>query len=185
MNPSCDTLVIIPGLASPDHSDCTPVYRTLRSVAVSIGGYKTVTDDLRWPGQSDAKGDVHGQLTFFGAAQRLEQALAARTAEGRPIHLIARSFGCAVAASVLAKSANADVCEHAIFWGPPPYWMWWDTFVRHRDKYFARSADKGCRLAASFVQDIEPIEAHAKGIRCPVRFATGELDEVAAPAAVR
>lgn len=109
MNPACDVLVVVPGLASPDHPAYIPVYRTLRSVAESIGGYQSVADGLRWPGQTGAAGDMHEHLTFFGAVQRLEQVLSARSAEGSPIHLIARSFGCSVAASVLAKSANADV----------------------------------------------------------------------------
>src|SRR5258708_1945902 len=98
-------LLILPGTSSPLSARYQDVYQHIIDMANSKGYDSLVAT---YPGHG------RGVLTFKGAVQKAKRLCA----EYKPVWIIARSFGCDVAAEMLADKRLATQVKGAVLWGP-------------------------------------------------------------------
>jgi len=170
-------VLILPGLSSPNCSEYRAVYRPLLAEADRRfpDGHSVA---LSLPGQLTQEATIDGEFLIPRAVEYVKSYL-----NGYPRDewaLIARSSGCSVAARLLADWQQAPV-KKAVFWGPPPFWLFWHMFVRHAEENFVKAEMTGVEITPSIAASAVPFESLVPEIRCPLLVCTGSEDEFCPP----
>jgi hypothetical protein len=167
---SQQSIVIFPGGASP----LDPKY---------IGVYKTLTDEARkkkclctviqYPGQ---RGIESGHLNYTSA---LQASLEVCRRE-QPNWIIARSYGCAVAAGALGMAEEwSKKCQGAVFWGPYSDAAIKKMFptLQHKLELIQKyRVERNTWLADDFFDGVPNMESLVERVSCSLRFVRGTLD---------
>ncbi len=129
-------LLILPGGGNPEASTLYhEVYAVITREAKKFG-YNEVKSDVRWPGHvlSSEQYEQSDPLTLNGAVTVAIEAIKALP-DDEPFTILARSFGCLVALK-LANQEDKSIrrASKNILWGPAPYWLLWEIFVRDLKK---------------------------------------------------
>lgn len=169
--PSSPVFVLLPGTSSPTGSESyVRVYSAIEREANRLGYDYHLVD---YPGQAGVSSGV----------LRYETALASALTDCRrlePERLIARSFGCNVAAGVLGSGeAWVSACHGAVFWGP--------FFNRAIEDDFGTAAkmeqrkleyqEYGVHLADDLFSALPDLSGLICDVRCNIRLARGSLDK--------
>ena len=94
-------------MSSPLSPRYKEVYQHIADLAGSHG-YESLV--AAYPGHG------RGVLTFKGAVESAKR----QCVKSKPVWIIARSFGCDVAAEILSDNAVTKGVEGAVLWGPAP-----------------------------------------------------------------
>ena len=127
-------LIIVPGLSSPFGDEKYQLARALLAEEAPLRGYTEVMV-VTLPGQKQRDGSFCGELSLPSAAEGVAEFLAAQEKRGIPYRLLGLSFGGTVCLAVESASKLRH-CEKIVLWGPSPFWVAWQAFVRgvHRAK---------------------------------------------------
>ena len=158
-------LLILPGTSNPFSSGYKEVYQHISNLANSHG-YESMLGS--YPGHGE------GNLTFEGAIAAAQH----QCAEYKPVWVIARSFGCDVAAEILSADALAQGIEGAILWGPT-LGNWARRFfptAADRRKEIAQYREYGANLADDFLDNFPALELIIEKTRCNIRLIRGTKD---------
>lgn len=164
-------LIVFPGIGSPHNPKYASVYRLIEQSAPKYG-YDSV-EILQWRGQND-----DGVLTLDGALAEAKTKFDSETTgfkQFSDIHILARSFGCFVALK-LALDCQPKNLRKMILWGPPPFWLVWEMFLKDFKINQKTAHEKGTRLDEGFYPSIVPIEYMLPLISYETTVATGEND---------
>lgn len=161
-------LAVFPGMGSPDSDLYGRVYRLLSDRASDFG-YKEV-DLIRWPGHN-----LKGTLTLKAASEVAADKIKVFTTK---YDILARSFGCYVALKV-ALDMSPRLLRKIILWGPPPYWLAWEMFVRDISTNCSRAKANGTFVDDSLFPSLEPIESMLASVSYDTTVATGAQDPYA------
>lgn len=179
---NCSNLVILPGGGNPDTS---PLYSKVYSVICREArkyGYRDVDCRIRWSGHFAT--DNYETSHSLGMQSAVDVALKNILSTGNDSYtLLARSFGCIVAlklaqSALLEKKAPAKI----ILWGPPPYWLFWQLFVRDITSNQLHAKKKGLKIDETFHYTIEPIESMIQDVSVSTVIVTGTEDPYCTPA---
>lgn len=159
-------VLILPGTSNPVSPNYREVYDDIVDIADRHGFASTI---VAYPGHG------RGLLTFKGAVHNARSLLR----EYRATWIIARSFGCAVAAEVLADERLAENIEGAVFWGPTLS-NWVRRFLptelaRRRETAKYRKYD--ANLADDFLDDFPMLEVNIERAFCNIRLVRGVKDK--------
>jgi len=170
-------ITIIPGLSSPNCDQYKAVYGPLLQEVVRRFPQAN-SEVVLLPGQLDASGCTEGEFLIPEAASRLRSVL--ETERSTEYFLIARSSGCNVVAELMSTWKDAPV-KRIVFWGPPPYWLYFDMFAAGSGDYYEEALKTGVHLTTKIVQTSTPWESRLPSISCPVLLATGSQDTFCRP----
>lgn len=171
-------LVIFPGLSSPNCDQYVPVYELLTDGARQRLPHASV-ELLTWPGQLDSTRGMEGEFSIPTAVEYARAYLKKRS--DCEYLLLARSSGCNVAASLLLGAESPANVGRVAFWGPPPYWLYYEMFVVNREQNLKKAEKTGVRISDDLVLSTPPFEALLQKIPQEVLLATGTLDEHCPP----
>jgi len=170
-------VLIIPGLSSPNCEKYVTVYNPLKEETTGRIPNSTA-DILLLPGQEDREGAIKGEFSIPDASSVVRGVI--EQCDDTQIALICRSTGCNVAAHLLAEWPDSPV-QQAVFWGPPPFWLYYDMFVRNADTHYANAKDTGVRITEAIAQSATPFESLLKEVTCPIHICAGDEDPYCPP----
>jgi hypothetical protein len=173
-------LLIFPGGGNPSHREYKDAYDLLAENAPRYG-YDEVDISLRWPGQFTENERADDALTFDGAVDAASSYLSQHEQEKERFDIVSRSFGTLVAARSAIGDQPAKL-RKLIFWGVPPYWLFWRRWKRDLEANRKMGLRKGIRIEESFFSSLVPFEETIPELPYPAVVATGTNDEVAQPA---
>lgn len=173
-------LIILPGGGSPDNQLYSKVYELLASEALNYG-YKAVDTTLRWPGHANSKGIVSDKLTLDGAMAIAISKIQEYEDRGMKYDLLGRSFGTIVAVKY-AIDYKPNGLRKIILWGPPPFWLIWQMFVRDIETNSKSAKGKGLYLDNTFFPSIVPIESILPYLEINSVIVCGTKDPISKPA---
>lgn len=176
-------LLIFSGGGNPSHREYKDAYDLLIENAPRYG-YDEVDVSLRWPGQFSEDERAEDALTFDGAVDAASNYLSKHEQEEESYDIVSRSFGTLVAARSASDNQPAKL-RKLIFWGVPPYWLFWRRWKRDLEANRELGFKKGIRIEESFFSSLVPFEEMVTELSYPAVFATGTNDEVAQPAFLR
>lgn len=172
------SMLILPGASGPFSAAYKPVYEPLiREAERRFPGTKIKC--LSFPGQEDANGERNGELLIPDAATFAERYI---RDQADPIStIIARSTGCSVAAMMMANWSDCPI-RKAVFLGPPPFWIYWHLFIRHKAQSTARADSTGTTVTERLAQCATPYESLLpSATNCRFLMCTGTQDEYCPP----
>lgn len=171
-------VLFVPGLSSPYDERYAPTYTALLEEAKKqdYGHYKIVL----MPGQLGSAGNQAGTLSLSTAREKLEQEVRAISGDDFPaLRIVAFSFGCTVALSLLGSDDGTRVRE-SILIGPIPLWVSWQAFRQGIGrKYLGESTHMMDDKA--FFDDLVPVESLFAEAHSSLVIAAGTNDEYCAP----
>lgn len=173
-------LIILPGGGSPDNELYSKVYNLLATEAINYG-HEYVDTSFRWPGHANTTGIVSGTLTLDGAMKVVVSKLQEYEDKSIEYDLLGRSFG-TIVATKYAIDYKPKGLRKIILWGPPPYWLLWQMFVRDVVTNSKTAQDKGLYLDDTFFPSITPIESMIPLLENHTVIATGSKDPYSSPA---
>ena len=174
-------LLILPGAGNPDSPLYAKVY-SLISCEAKKYGYRSVFTDLRWPGHTTD----HEYFSSKSISLPRSVQAARRRIDKLPkgaFTILGRFFGSIVALKLAKTLTTTDrVPSRLILWGPPPYWLLWEMFVRDFLKNKAIAKSKGLKVDRDYHTSIEPVESMLKEVHLPTVVAAGTADQYCTPA---
>lgn len=170
-------ILIVPGLSSPNCAKYRPVYKLLEESACARFPGATVKT-LVLPGQSNEKGEVSGEFLLPEASATVLDELSRCGCEGTVI--IARSSGCNAVAHLLATHPECAL-PGVVLWGPPPFWLYYDMFVRDARVQVAEAAQNGVRITSRIAETATPFESILRCVTARTLICTGTMDELCPP----
>ena len=174
-------LLIFPGGGNPAHESQAKVYDLLSERAKDFG-YSSVDTSVRWPGHFCPTSPAGSDLTFQGAVNMAIAKLAEIEQQDEAYDILARSFGTYVALKAVTK-INVQKLRRVVLWGPPPFWLFWELFVRDLPTSKADSESKGFLIDESPFPSLEPFESLLlQETQNKVIVATGTEDIYSKPA---
>ncbi len=173
--------LIFPGLSSPNSRKYKDVYGLL--IAEARKSFpNTEPEVILWSGQSNVGGRISGEFLVPTASTQASSRL--RELHRQEVVIIARSSGCNVAAHCLANN-SFDFVRKVVFWGPPPFWLYYDMFIHHAPENYAKAKETGVRIGKQIVSSAIPFESHLADIQCDLLVATGKEDQLCPPSYLR
>jgi hypothetical protein len=170
-------IFIVPGLSSPHGEKYWPVYELLMQEAESrLPGCSA--EVLHFAGHVDGAGQIEGELEIPPAAEELRQAVTGCGDDD--VRLICRSTGCNIASQLLIDGGQ-DLIRKAVFWGPPPYWLYYHMFVRHLEKFLQKGRDSGSHISRHMAPSAPAFESLLQEIDTEVLVCAGTEDEYCPP----
>ncbi len=173
-------LIIFPGAGSPDNTAYSKVYDLLESRAPEYG-YTSVDSSLRWPGHINDQGVATGSLELKSAVSVAEEKLMKLERAREDYTILARSFGCTVSTSCVT-TMQLEKLSKLILWGPPPYALMWEMFVRDLDINAKDAREKGVIMDEAIFPSLTPLESLLPQVPCETVVATGAEDPYVPPA---
>lgn len=158
-------LLLLPGTSNPHSARYKEIFQHMMDLA-SAHGYESLI--ATYPGHG------RGVLTFKGAVEKAKH----QCAECKPVWIIARSFGCDVAAEMLSDEALAERVESCVLWGPA-LGNWARRFfptVAARRKETASYRKYGANLSDTFLDDFPALELIIEKTQCDIRLVRGTND---------
>lgn len=165
-------LLIFPGLSSPNCEKYIPVYQLIRDGAEKYMP-NTMTDILCWPGQTNKDNQIKGEFSILNAVEYAREYLSQLA--DYDCMLIARSSGCNIATHLLSNNPPPNI-NKVVFWGPPPFWLYYDMFVINKKKNLQKAIETGLKVIDNVAPTAIPFEALFQKITCDLLIATGTLD---------
>jgi hypothetical protein len=180
-------LLVLPGGGNPDASPLYSEVYALISREAKKFGYNEVKTDIRWPGHVSIpqKYEQSDPLTLKGAVTVAIKAINALS-DDVPFTILARSFGCLVALK-LANQEDQSIrrAYKNILWGPAPYWLLWEMFVRDLKENKEISKNKGLKVDESSFTSLESIESLIINTSLRTIVASGNKDPLCTPAYIK
>lgn len=68
-----------------------------------------------------------------------------------------------------------------MLWGPPPFWLVWQMFIRDFAENASIARDKGVQIGEDFFPSIEPVESLLQNVTTPTIVTSGSLDPYCSP----
>lgn len=168
-------LLILPGIGSPENELYSQVYKLITEGAHSYG-YTDVKICL-YPGQRKTGID---ELTLPGAVNAAMVEVDNFQRNGGKFAILARSFGNIVAGKLLQEDPSLNI-DRVICYGPSPYPVMWDFFVKNREHSIAVAKEKGTRVAVNFFEGLVPVESLIPSMSCKVVVVAGSDDPYIPP----
>ena len=174
MNILSRTLVVFPGAGDPASPLYQSVYLLLEQLAKDHG-YSEVSTDVRWPGHLS----VNNLSLTLGSS--VDLAMKRLSLLDGHYDLLARSFGCFVALKCENMLPPTNKPSRIMLWGPPPFWLVWQMFIRDFTENASIARDKGVQIGEDFFPSIEPVESLLQNITTPTIVTSGSLDPYCSP----
>lgn len=166
-------VLLLPGMSSPANARYFQVYHAIQSEAAR----------RRWPcmlvlypgqrGEDYAADEVLSYASALDAAKKVAEAF-------RPNWLIGRSFGCTIAAGVLASTPSwLTDCDGAVLWGPSLGSSMRARFADEQTRLHVLSelrTQHNTNVARDFLETSPGIEDLISGVPCAVKVARGSED---------
>jgi hypothetical protein len=158
-------LFLLPGMSSPLSEKYKAIFQHIIELASSRGHESLVAT---YPGHGS------GVLTFEGAIEMAKR----QCAEYKPTWVIARSFGCDVAADILSDKSLAKDVQGAVLWGPA-LGNWPKRFptAAERREYLASYRKYGTNISDTFLDDFPALELIIEKTQCNIRLVRGTNDD--------
>lgn len=176
-------LIVFPGGGSPKNPRYAKVYSAIDAEA-RRAGYSEVDLTVAYPSHFDSDPSNASGMRFDTAVDRGLAAVRRHEESNATFDLLARSFGCLIAAKI-ARDMRPRGLRRLVIWGPPPFWRLWEMLVKDIDAISAEGRQKGVLLDRETFGTLTPFEHLLPGIACEVVIATGTKDQVCSPAHVR
>lgn len=174
MNP-----VLFPGLGNPDSCLYADVFAVIEREALGRG-FNKVFRHVRWPGHAtESDYAASPPVNLPGAVAAARKAISVLPRE--PFVILGRSFGCQVALALAASGSTLAGPVRMILWGPPPYWLYWENFVRRIDSMRTSARGKGANIDESLHATLVPFESLLIATNLPVSVTTGTGDIFCTP----
>lgn len=161
-----DRLLLLPGTSNPR----SPRYRQVFEDIINLAAEQRFTSLVAsYPGHG------RGTLTFKAALMKTRL----QWKRYQPTWVIARSFGCAVAAALLADSSLAANIKGAVFWGPTLS-NWVRRFLptqAQRKKEIASYRKYDANLFRTFLDDFPMLEVMIENAASHIRLVRGTRDK--------
>ena len=172
-------LIIFPGGGSPTNEMYRKVYDLLAGAATNYG-YQNIDTSITYPGHADNDGKSSGKLTLDGAIGMAISSVQEYETKGLQYDFLGRSFGTIVATKI-ATDRKLKYLRKVILWGPPPYWLIWQMFVRDLKENIKIANEKGLHVDATFFPSLEPLESMLPLLEHRTVVATGTKDPHSKP----
>lgn len=166
-------VLLLPGMSSPANARYFQVYHAIQSEAAR----------RRWPcmlvlypgqrGEDDTDDEVLSYASALDEAKKVAERF-------RPNWLIGRSFGCTIAAGLLASTPSwLSDCDGAVFWGPSLGSSMRARFADEQTRLRVISelrTQHHTRVTEDFLETSPGIEDLISSVPCAVRVARGSED---------
>lgn len=172
-------LIIFPGTGSPYNKLYKDVYALLSSGANKYG-YGKIENTITYPGHIRIDGTTEGELTLDGAIETAISKVYYYENNGINYDFLGRSFGSFVTVKI-AIGRKLNNLQRLILWGPPPYWLVWQMFVRDLEENRRIAKTKGVYVEETFFRSIIPLESMLSSLEYPTIIASGTKDAYSKP----
>ncbi|MFB6198400.1 MAG: alpha/beta fold hydrolase, partial [Halobacteriaceae archaeon] len=173
-------LLVFPGGGNPSHQKYQSAYRLFKNEAPRYG-YDEIDVSLRWPGHFTADVNHGEELTFDAGVSTALDYLREHEQQDERFDIVARSFGTLVSAQC-AVDIRFEKLRKLILWGAPPFWLFWEMWVRDLDRSRKEGLAKGIQIGESFFSTLVPFEELIQELSYPVLVAGGSEDDFSPPA---
>lgn len=176
-------LIVFPGGGSPTNPRYAKVYSAI-DVEARGAGYENVDLSVSYPSHFTDNPSGASGMRFDTAVARALEAVMRHEERGAKYDILARSFGCLIAAKIACDHRPRNL-RRLVIWGPPPFWRLWEMLVLDIDAISAEGRQKGVLLDRETFGTLVPFEHLLPSIACDAVIATGTNDRVCSPEHVR
>lgn len=166
-------LIVFPGGGNPEEPNLYQKVYALITKKAPHYGYNSI-NILKYPGHSFDDTNLD-RLTLDGAIDNANLVVQEFDRNNLQYDFLGRSFG-AIVASKYAIDKKPKGLRKIILWGPPPYSLIWEMFVRDITDTIKTSKTKGLLADKTFFPSVVPIESILGKLEYPTIIATGTKD---------